>query len=222
MLSMTHDDPDRPRRNPYEDLALRPEDAEGEGYMRLLGGGPAHWDRRGAFQIALLKELGLLPHHRFADYGCGPIRGGRHIIGYLDPGGYDGYDFNKDFIAIAERLVRDHADLSEKRPGLFWTEKFLDLAREYDFILFFSVLNHCGAVERERTLDLARALGPRTRFVVTHGRWFERLDEARRSGLTQRRIARSDLPDGFDLATWGWPDGEEKVFPIYVLSGAER
>ena len=49
-----------------------------------LVGRPELWQQKRDFQIAFLREHGLLPAHVLVDLGCGTLRGGIPIIAYLD------------------------------------------------------------------------------------------------------------------------------------------
>ena len=41
-----------------------------------------------------LKALGMRPHHRMLDYGCGTLRTARFAVPYLDAGNYVGVDIS--------------------------------------------------------------------------------------------------------------------------------
>ncbi len=209
-------------RNKYRGLAVSAKEAAAGDYKRHLGGGEREWDARGAYQLELLRHLGLQPQHRLVDYGCGPLRAGRFLIRYLQAGRYRGYDFNPDFIAIARDIVAATPELRDKAPALEQSTSFLDIAAPADFILLFSVLNHCGAAERLRTLEVARAAGPGTRVCISHAAWYDALDPRRSAGLSVRRLERSDLPVALDPLLWGWREVDRaSVFPVIVVSGAE-
>lgn len=208
-------------RNKYRTLSISRREAATDGYKRHLGGGEDAWERRGAFQLALLQHLGLRPDSRLADYGCGPIRAGRHLIRYLQPDCYRGYDFNADFIAIARETVERELDLLGKRPDLIHSHAFLDIAPPADFILFFSVLNHCSPEERRQALRFARTTEPGTRICISHASWLFALDPRHLGGLEVRRVDMGTLPRALDPARWGWREHERaKVLPVAVLAAA--
>ena len=48
------------------------------------------FDEHRRFQIAFLKERGLVPSSQLLEIGCGPLTGGIPIIEYLEPGNYVG------------------------------------------------------------------------------------------------------------------------------------
>jgi SAM-dependent methyltransferase len=75
-----------------------------EDRLEAMVGPRGAWKETAAFQIAFLKEMGLRPHHRVLDIGCGPLRGGFPLIEYLQARGYTGVDIRET--AIAEGRAR--------------------------------------------------------------------------------------------------------------------
>lgn len=69
----------------YTDLRVRSDP------QQAIGG---HWEALGKLQFDYLVANGLKPGHRLLDIGCGTLRGGRHFIRYLAPGGYTGIDIS--------------------------------------------------------------------------------------------------------------------------------
>ncbi len=205
--------------NKYRALSLPVAELAIEGYKRHLGGGERVWDARGAFQLELMRHLGLQPQHRLVDFGCGPLRSGRYFIRFLEARGYRGIDFNADFIAIARDIVARDPALRAKEPELAHTTDFLDLDAPADFILLFSVLNHCGTRERLRTLQVARDAAPGTRVCISHASWFFALDRHQRAGLSARRIDKGDVPVALDPVLWGWKEADRAaLFPMVLLN----
>lgn len=205
------------QRNKYHNLTIQPEDVTAEAYKRHFGGSAGTWDSRGAYQLALLRHLGLEPEHKLVDYGCGPLRAGRYLIRYLETGCYRGYDFNAGFIAIAQAIVAQSPDLRDKAPELVYTTTFLELDAPADFILLFSVLNHCAQDERLRALLVAREAVPTTQICMTHASWYFALDPQLSAGLSVRRIDRQTLPAALHPERWGWKEGDN-VLPMIVLA----
>ena len=209
------------KRNKYRELSVSPVEAADDGYKRHLGGGERTWEARGAFQLALMRHLGLEPKHRLVDFGCGPLRGGQHFIRYLEPRGYRGFDFNADFIAIARDIVARDPELRDKSPELAHTTHFLHLDTAADFILLFSVLNHCGTRERLRTLRVAREAGSRTRICISHASWYFALARRHTADFSVHRIDVDNLPATLDPVLWGWKELDKAtLFPMVVLSGS--
>jgi SAM-dependent methyltransferase len=103
------------------------------------------YDLIGAAQFALLYALGLRAHHRLLDIGCGSLRAGRMLIGYLEPGGYTGVDPNQWLIdeAIDHELGRDV--LAVKQPTFDATDDFsLEHLGQFDFVLAQGVATNTG------------------------------------------------------------------------------
>ena len=69
------------------------------------------WDEVGALQIDFLRAQGLRPPDTLLDVGCGCLRGGVHLVGYLEPGRYYGIDRDAD---ARPRGPRDRA--AARRP----------------------------------------------------------------------------------------------------------
>lgn len=219
-----------PRRAPgryeYSRIRLSGADIQAKAYQRHLGGGAERWDLRGRFQPFLLRTLGLEPHDRLLDAGCGPLRAGVHLIDALDADCYCGIDFNADFITTARFLVAEDESLARKSPRLECLTGFaFDRlgGRRFDWVLAFSVLNHCDAATRRLFVrNLPPVLEPHASVVITHADWFEGSVLAG-SPLRLARILRTpgDLAPGLDLAAWGFaPPPEGKLFPIAILTPA--
>jgi SAM-dependent methyltransferase len=203
----------------YQDVSISETDAARGAHKKYLGGGEAAWDSRGGFQLALLKHFGLEPRDRLVDYGCGPIRAGRFFVDFLEAGNYHGYDFNPSFVAIARAEIEATPALLAKRPRVTHETRFLHLHAGCDVLLLFSVLNHCSPDQRRALLDFVRRQDPALRVIMSHGRWFRRLDPAATEGIRARRVLQSDLPDNLEVTRWGWsPDDAKRVFPIWLLS----
>lgn len=212
-----------PGRYDYARIRLSKTDIEAKAYRRHLGGGADKWDQRGRFQVVMLRTLGLEPQHRLLDAGCGPLRAGVHLIDALDEGRYCGIDFNPDFIATARYLVAADGRLAGKTPRL---ERLDDFAFEqlgdapFDWVLAFSVLNHCDEPTRRAFFDrVPTILAPHATVVITHAAWFE--ESLLRDGpLRLHRILHEpdDLEAGIDITAWGFaPPPEGRMFPVAVL-----
>jgi SAM-dependent methyltransferase len=216
--------PRPPGRYDYARIRLSSADIEAKAYRRHLGGGDEQWDRRGRFQVVMLRTLGLEPHHRLLDAGCGPLRAGVHLIDALAERCYCGIDFNPDFITTARFLVAADERLAAKAARLeclddFACERLGD--DRFDWVLAFSVLNHCDAATRRAFFDrVPGVLAPSATIVITHADWF---DQSLLHGgpLHVRRVLRvpDDLEPGIDITAWGFaPPPEGRMFPIVVLT----
>jgi SAM-dependent methyltransferase len=110
------------------------------------------------FQIDFLQRVGLAKQHQLLDLGCGTLRGGLPLIGYLSAGNYTGIDIRADIIEEALRELEE-AGLEERYPRIGHVESLdgLDLRASYDFIWAFGVLMHLD----DPDLDVALAFASR-------------------------------------------------------------
>jgi hypothetical protein len=108
-----------------------------------LVGPPDLWEAKRKFQFDFLLQAGLLPGHTLLDLGCGTLRGGIPLIGYLDEGNYTGVEVRHEVIREAW-LELGISGLEYKKPTLICTKYLstLILSRKFDFIWAFSVLIH--------------------------------------------------------------------------------
>jgi hypothetical protein len=75
------------------------------------------YEELGRSLFSKMKSYGLGPDDICADYGCGTLRVGRHVIQYLKPGAYWGLDIDQFLLDEGRNLLGEA--LSEgKRPNL--------------------------------------------------------------------------------------------------------
>lgn len=144
-------------------------------YKEKIGGGK-FWGERGQGQLAFLKSQGLQPQHKILDVGCGPARGGIHFIDYLKSGNYCGVDYHPDFIRIASDLVMERG-LQNKCPKFTCLKDFdfRKLNEMFDFVLVWSVLNHCPRSQKEQFLNnLPLVLHKNSKVFITHAKWWRK------------------------------------------------
>jgi len=127
------------------------------------------WKMKRAFQIGFLKEHGLQPGHRVLDIGCGTLRGGIPLIGFLEPGNYTGIDVRDEVIREGLKEVVT-ARLTERNPRVETVPDLsaADLGCDYHVIWSFQVLIHMS----DQILDgavrfIARHLAPGGQGFVT-------------------------------------------------------
>ena len=133
-----------------------------------LVGPRALWREKREFQARFLRANGLLPSHRFLDLGCGTLRGGVPLIGYLEPGHYTGIDVRPQVIAEAWRECDEHG-LGARAPALLCCEDLgrLCLPDRFDVIWAFSVLIHMDDAALDSALCfVSRHLGAGGRFLA--------------------------------------------------------
>jgi SAM-dependent methyltransferase len=105
----------------------------------------------GQMQFDYLAGHGLGPASRLLEIGCGNLRAGRFLIGYLDTGNYYGIDISPDVLLSAQRVITENR-LQDKLPRLVYTSdlrfEFLP-AGHFDAIHANSVFTHCpiGLIE---------------------------------------------------------------------------
>lgn len=181
--------------------------------------GPAYlWKMKREFQIDFLLKCGLRPSDRLVDVGCGTLRGGLPLIGYLEAGHYIGVDPREEALASAQRELQV-AGLSHKRPRLIQSDLAdqLELGHRVDFIWAFSVLFH---MDDDRLDDCLRFvfqhLAPAGRFYANmkvgegeDGRWREFPVRYRTYSEMRQRASRAGLGvvDLGDLLSLGHRSG---------------
>lgn len=128
--------------NRYMDETLMERRIENEGHRSVVGG---MWDVIGPLQRDFLVSQGLRPDHTVLDVGCGSLRGGVPLTGYLDANKYYGIDISQRLLdagyereilggGLAGKLPRDH---------LFATNDFetpFDVM--FDFAIAVSLFTH--------------------------------------------------------------------------------
>lgn len=143
------------------------DDALARGRHRDIVGG--RWDETGRLQMQILREAGLLPHHRLLDIGCGSLRLGCKAVPYLNPGHYWGTDLSA---ALMRRgYETELADKDRLPPGQLVEDKdfaFPGIPVDIDHAIAFAVFTHLPAAHLGRALIRLRARFPRLqRFLFT-------------------------------------------------------
>jgi SAM-dependent methyltransferase len=201
----------------YSVIKLSDADIRDRTYQKFLGGGAEHWEKRGAFQLHLLRRMGLQEHHRLLDVGCGPLRAGTHFIRYLDGERYCGVDSNADFIRAARAIVVEDPVLCRKQPQLKEVSGFdgMPLDMDFDWMMAFSVLNHCSAgQQREFFVQLDRNTKDGTKICITHADWFsDSILKGTRFLVLKSYGSAREIGSDLDMEDWGWPQAES-IFPI--------
>jgi len=116
--------------------------------------GPAElWKMKRDFQFDYLTGVGLMPSHYLADIGCGTLRGGIPLIGYLNKGHYYGVESRED-VLVEGRKELSEANLTDKAPVLLASDDIssLNVEQWFDFVWAFSVLIHLSDHILENTM----------------------------------------------------------------------
>jgi 2-polyprenyl-3-methyl-5-hydroxy-6-metoxy-1,4-benzoquinol methylase len=116
-----------------------------------------------------LISRGLQPSHNLLDFGCGSIRAGIWLIGYLDSGHYFGMDAHLPSLEAAVQYEIPLHRLEHKQPRFLHSRTFeIDYFRQtFDVILASSVLNHLSETQVDLALrNITSALAPSGKLVV--------------------------------------------------------
>lgn len=150
--------------------------------LEAMVGPPGLWREAREFQIRFLRAVGLQPHHRLLEIGCGPLRGGIPLIRYLERGRYAGIDVRPEVIEEARRQVARER-LAEKDPVLAASQTFGEEELHgcrFDYVWCFQVFYHLEDELAEACLEqVARFLEPGSACYANvnadqpQGRWKE-------------------------------------------------
>ncbi len=119
------------------------EDAITRGRHRDIIGG--RWEETGVIQMEMLEALGVKPHHRLLDIGCGPLRTGCRLVPWLEAGNYWGTDAS---LALMHKGYHDElTDQDRARLPLAQLVQdeafdFPGLPDHFDWLLCFAVFTH--------------------------------------------------------------------------------
>lgn len=96
------------------------------------------------FQLTYLKKHGLMPNHKFLDFGCGAIAAGRHFISYLDKGMYTGLDVSEAVLDEAKSRIKSEGLLDKEAQLVHIPAGDISLlpASHFDYLLAQSVFTH--------------------------------------------------------------------------------
>ena len=119
--------------------------------------------------VQFLKEVGMKPHHKILDIGCGGGRLGYELIDYLDKGNYYGFDKEKNWIE-SFRLAVTINNLSSKKPTILLSGFDWDLKSniELDYVYAYSVFTHVElSLAKECLKNLRPYLSSTSEFYAT-------------------------------------------------------
>ena len=117
-----------------------------------------------------LKALGMRPHHRLLDYGCGILRTARFAVPYLDTGSYVGVDIADIRIEKGRALLAEFGIPPDSYEAFTVSDCELRELEGYsfDYIWAQSVLTHMPAREIQTMLRaMKRRFAPGGAFVFT-------------------------------------------------------
>src|SRR5690606_22363517 len=128
--------------NRYMDETLMEQRIVNEGHRAVVGG---MWDVIGPLQRDFLAAQGLRPDHNLLDVGCGALRGGVPLAGYLDANRYYGIDISQRLLDAGYEKEAHGGDLAAKLPRdhLFATrDSEAPLDAPSDFAVAVSLFAH--------------------------------------------------------------------------------
>ena len=127
---------------------------------------------------------------------------------------------------MAKQIVAGHEDLLSKNPRIEHVDgfDFERIGKRFDYVMVFSVLNHCVADERKAFFsNIGSVIKDTTRIYITHAKWFNMTFLAGSGLVLARKLQEAGeiFPAPFSLDDWGWRDGESRsLFPILELETA--
>lgn len=218
-IEARHGEPD------YQGKTFAPGEVEAARHRTFVGG---LWEEMGRHQLDWLRAQGLRPEERFLDVGCGALRAGRFLAGYLDPGNYYGIDVNKDLIELGYGRELDDATRARLPiTNLRMTDRFdADFGVRFDRAIAQSLFTHLNLNQIRLCLyRLATVVRPGGKFYATFGERvrsypLDGTDKTRR--YSERNVFwyyRSDMrwvagfsPWDFEyVGDWGHPRGQKMV-----------
>jgi len=119
----------------------------------------AHGEWEDKAQPQLMKDVGLLPHHKFLDLGCGALRGTLRLIEYLDDGNFYGSDISQSLLDVA--MMRYEKLGTDKYINLLKMNDFKSILKfntKFDYILSVSLLTHLHHDNIEELLDVVKLI----------------------------------------------------------------
>jgi SAM-dependent methyltransferase len=128
----------------------------------FLGGPLRKFEAAGRNQLSILQRNGLKRDSRVLDVGCGALRGGCWLIGFLEPGCYFGIEPNQTMLEAGKELIVTPEVLAAKRPRFDANDRF-DFGvfgTTFDFVIARSIWTHASPRQIETMLDQFKATAP--------------------------------------------------------------
>jgi hypothetical protein len=129
------------------------------GHRDYVGG---MWDEVGELQSQFMIAQGLQPHHVLLDIACGSLRGGVHLIPYLNCGNYLGIDKEAELVELGLRNELVPAMRNTKAPEFVISDtfEFSRFSKRPDFALAQSLFTHLTPGDITDCLAKLRAFAP--------------------------------------------------------------
>ncbi len=129
----------------------------------------ARWEVMQRWQFESLLSMGLQPHHRFLDIGCGVFRLGMRLLPYLESNCYFGTDPVPAYLETSKRYASSVLK-SDKHFELLLDHafEFERFGVKFDFAMAHSVFTHMSTSEIEACLRrLALVMKPGGKLLFT-------------------------------------------------------
>ena len=137
------------------------------GHREYVGG---LWHEIGKLQADFMRQAGLAPHHVLLDIACGSLRGGVHLIPYLDAGNYLGLEREARLIELGIERELGQELYTQKQPEfvISSTFEFEKFSKRPDFVFAHSLFTNACERDILTCLTKLRAfVKPQTRFFAT-------------------------------------------------------
>jgi len=199
-----------------------PEGVRQAGHREYVGG---LWDEVGRLQLRFLRGRGLRRDHRLLDIGCGALRGGVHLVRYLDADRYTGVDKEPELLRLGAERELGPELIAAKRPTLlaladFEFDRLTPTARP-DIAWAHSLFTHLPMGHVRRCLaNLRTVMAPRGVLYATFGECDEPKDnpaephDHRLFEYTPAEMAEAGRATGWapaHLGKWGHPRGHRML-----------
>jgi ABC-type polysaccharide/polyol phosphate transport system ATPase subunit/SAM-dependent methyltransferase len=173
-------------------------------WHRVVPGG--RWSEGGEWAFDVLRREGLAPGDWVLDVGCGGLSTGRHLLRFLEPGRYWGFDMNQALILAGLTIELARLGIPPERGRYLFNPEF-DFT-ETPQALKFAISE--GFFSRLPLNRIARCVAAVTRRLAPDGRayatWFE-----------------NPNPRNFDPIDRGgfatYADAEPYHYPFEILAG---
>jgi hypothetical protein len=146
---------------------------------KFLGIPVKDFEAGGREQLGYLQRAGLRSNSKLVDIGCGVLRAGYWIVGFLDANSYCGIEPHRERLEIGIHNILDPGTVERKRPRFdsnseFDTSVFFD---KFDFFLAYSIWTHAAKPQIQTMLDaFLRDSTDKGKFLTTYlpANWIRR------------------------------------------------
>lgn len=121
----------------------------------FVGGPLKDFENNGRLQMITLLKIGLYPHSKVLDVGCGCLRAGYWLIHFLNKGCYAGIEPNREMLDAGIDVLLSRQVVEAKQPRFDDNQDF-DFSvfnERFDFVLARSIWTHASKGQIERMLD---------------------------------------------------------------------